>query len=61
MKIKNLTLLSLFIGSGFAYDKFFGNVRRAELFEKTDFKVPKITINLNDDDYRKYFLTYKCI
>ncbi|OUM65082.1 carbohydrate-binding module family 18 [Piromyces sp. E2] len=48
------------VGSSLASDSYFGNVRRAELFEKLDFKVPKMTINLSDEDYKNYFLTYKC-
>jgi len=43
-----------------AKDNFFGNIRRAEIFEKTDFVVPKITINLNEDDYNNFFLKYQC-
>lgn len=48
------------MGSSLAYDKYFGNVKRPEIFELTDFKVPDITINLSEDDYNRYFLTYQC-
>jgi len=48
------------LGSSLAYDKYFGNVKRPEIFELTDFKVPDITINLSEDDYNRYFLTYQC-
>ena len=44
----------------FAKDAFFGDVKRAEIFEKTDFVVPKITINLSEKDYRNLFLKYQC-
>jgi len=48
------------IGSSFARDDFFGDIVRAKLFEKTDFKVPTITINLSDEDYNNFFLKYQC-
>jgi len=60
MNFKNLTLITLLLGSSLAADPFFGSVKRAKLFEETDFKVPKLTINLSDEDYNRYFLTYKC-
>ena len=43
-----------------AKDAFFGEVKRAEIFEKTDFVVPKVTINLSEEDYRNFFLKYQC-
>eukprot|EP00833_Pecoramyces_ruminatium_P015576 jgi/Orpsp1_1/1189608/evm.model.d7180000073212.1 len=58
--MKVLTLFSLFIGSVLAYDEFFGNITRAEIFEKTDFNVPNITISFSDEDYNKFFLKYQC-
>ncbi|ORX54317.1 hypothetical protein BCR36DRAFT_441196, partial [Piromyces finnis] len=48
------------LGSAFARDGFFGDIRRAQLFEKTDFVVPKININFSNEDYNKYFLKYEC-
>jgi len=60
MKMKIYTILSLFVGSALASDEYFGKITRAKLFEKTDFVVPKITINLNKDDYRNLFLAYQC-
>jgi len=60
MNFKNLSILALFLGGSLAYDPYFGNKKRAELFEKLDFKVPKMTINLSNEDYNRYFLTYKC-
>jgi len=44
----------------FAKDAFFGDVKRAEIFEKTDFVVPNITINLSEKDYRNFYLRYQC-
>ncbi|KAL6620905.1 coth protein-domain-containing protein, partial [Neocallimastix sp. 'constans'] len=44
----------------FAYDEFLGNVTRPELFEITDFKVPTITIHLNDYDYSYLFNAIQC-
>jgi len=60
MNFKILSLISLFLGSSLAYDEYLGNVKRPEIFELTDFKVPDITINLSEDDYNRYFLTYQC-
>jgi len=48
------------LGSSLAKDAYFSNDTRAELFQKLDFKVAKLTFNLSDDDYNRYFLTYKC-
>jgi len=35
-------------------------VKRAELFEKTDFIIPKLTINLSEEAYNNFFLKYQC-
>jgi len=43
-----------------AEDKFFGDVKRALIFEKTDFVVPKATFNFTEEDYRNFFLRYEC-
>ena len=43
-----------------ASDDFFGKIKRAKIFELTDFKVPKITINLSEEDYYNFFLRYQC-
>jgi len=48
------------VSNAIATDKFFGDIKRAEIFEKTDFVVPKITINLSDVDYNQFFLKYQC-
>jgi len=60
MNLKTISLLAYVVGTAFAKDKFFNGVPRAQLFEKTDFKVPNIIINLNEDDYKNYFLRYQC-
>ncbi|OUM61439.1 hypothetical protein PIROE2DRAFT_62493 [Piromyces sp. E2] len=60
--MKNLGLLVLpFVGSVFAIDTYFTNSTRAEIFQKTDLKVGNLTINLNKDDFKNYFLTYQCM
>ena len=46
------------VSSCFAADS--DGIRKSELFELTDFKVPKITINLSNDDYKRFQLTYQC-
>ncbi|OUM63078.1 hypothetical protein PIROE2DRAFT_61500 [Piromyces sp. E2] len=58
--MKIYTLLSLFVGSVLAYDEYFGVFPRAKLFEDTDYVVPKITVHLNDEDYKNLFLGYQC-
>ncbi|OUM63060.1 hypothetical protein PIROE2DRAFT_61493 [Piromyces sp. E2] len=60
MKFNSVLLIALSIGSSLAKDEFFGSTRRAKLFEKTDFVVPKITIHLSDEDYHNFFLKYQC-
>jgi len=61
MKFNILSLLAISLGSSYAYDDFFdGHYTRAELFEITDFVVPKITINLNENDLNNFFLRYQC-
>ncbi|OUM57095.1 hypothetical protein PIROE2DRAFT_65194 [Piromyces sp. E2] len=60
MKIKYISFLTILVGCVSAYDEFFGNIRRAELFEKTDFVVPKLTIKFNEQDYKNFFLKYQC-
>ncbi|ORY27692.1 hypothetical protein LY90DRAFT_513338 [Neocallimastix californiae] len=54
MRIKVLSLI------GLSEDDFFGGIKRAQLFEKTDFVIPKVTIKLNDKDYNNFFLKYQC-
>ncbi|ORX84650.1 hypothetical protein BCR32DRAFT_291190 [Anaeromyces robustus] len=68
--MNNFNFLILFISLVFiniektiAIDSFFktyGNVTRTELFEKTDFKVPTIKINLNETEYTTLFLSFQC-
>jgi len=60
MKIKFLIPLILSIGQIFAKDDFFTNDDRAEIFQKTDFVVPKITVNFSEEDYKNFFLKYQC-
>jgi len=48
------------IGSSLAYDEFFGDIRRAEIFEKTDFVIPEVTINFKKDDLKNFLLKYQC-
>jgi hypothetical protein len=60
MKNTFISILTLMVSGIFAKDAFFGDVKRAEIFEKTDFVVPKITINLSEKDYRNLFLKYQC-
>ncbi|ORY55058.1 hypothetical protein LY90DRAFT_507297 [Neocallimastix californiae] len=48
------------VSNAIATDKFFGDIKRAEIFEKTDFVVPKITIDLSNVDYNQFFLKYQC-
>jgi len=44
----------------FALDSFFGKIHRAKLFEMTDFKVPDITINFDEEELNNFYLTYQC-
>jgi len=44
----------------FAFDEFFGNFTRVELFEHIDFTVPNLKIKLSDYDYKTLFLSYQC-
>jgi len=60
MKLIGL-LLGALVSCAYAKDNYFGNVTRAELFEQTDFLIPKITINLSDEDYNMFFFTYQCM
>jgi len=53
-------IIIIAVGSVVAEDKFFGDIRRAEIFEKTDFKIPKITINLKKKDLNNFYLRYQC-
>jgi len=60
--MKNIIILLLtLISSTFAYDSYFTNSTRGELFDKTDLKVANLTINFNDDDLNTYYLTYQCM
>jgi len=52
--------ISIVVSNVLAVDNFFGEVRRAKLFEKTDFIVPKLTINLSEEAYKNFFLKYQC-
>jgi len=58
--MKTITILSLLISSVFAYDAFFENTRRAELFEKTDFNVPTIRVNMSEQELKNLHLSYQC-
>jgi len=35
-------------------------VKRAELFEKTDFKIPTLTVKAEEEDFKNFFLKYQC-
>jgi len=59
--MKKINLLTFaIIGCAYAKDNYFKDIRRAELFVKTDLKMPNLTINLNEEDYNNFFLNYKC-
>ncbi|OUM63080.1 hypothetical protein PIROE2DRAFT_61501 [Piromyces sp. E2] len=60
MKYINLSLLTLLVSRALAKDSFFGDVSRAKIFEKTDFVVPKVTLNFTEEGYRNFFLRYEC-
>jgi len=55
-----IIMTNVVVGTTYAYDSFFGTADRPELFELTDFKMPNIIINLDEKDYKNYFLRYQC-
>jgi len=61
--MKNIAILMLltFISNVFAYDSYFTNSTRGEIFDKTDLKVADLTINLDEEDLHLYYLTYQCM
>jgi len=58
--MKTITLLSLLISSAFAFDSFFENTKRDELFEITDFNIPTIKVNMSEEELKNLHLSYQC-
>ncbi len=60
-----MKLNKLFFTSAFSYvlakADFFGDIKRAEIFEMTELKMPTFRIKLSEESYNRFQLTYKCM
>jgi len=60
MKFNNLFFASAF-GFILAKADFFNGLKRAEIFEMTEFNMPTIHIHFSEKSYNRFHLTYKCL